>query len=234
MRFGYRLCWHLLRFLFKLFFRWRVYNADRVPAHGPFILVANHASYLDPPVAGASCPRELVYLARKSLFRFKPFGALIRWCNAVPVERDGFGADGLKAVLEKLKAGWGVLMFPEGTRSPDGQLRPARLGIGLLVVKAGVPVVPMRLVGTHKALGRGAILPKPCKLHVIFGHPLDFAELRTEARNCSKARLKQIYQQVADELMAAVAKLWPQPQDAQQGPNTPDWRGLCLRRFKPG
>lgn len=209
MRFGYRICWVSLRLLFKLFFRWRIYNVERVPEHGPFILVANHASYLDPPMVGAACPRELSYLARKSLFRFKPFGALLRWCNAVPVERDAFGADGLKAILEKLRTGWGVLMFPEGTRSADGQLQPAQLGIGLLVVKAGVPVVPVRLFGTQKALGRGAAVPRPCRVQVKFGEPLHFAQLHAEARNCSKARLKQIYQQIADEVMTALAKLEP-------------------------
>lgn len=209
MRFGYRVCWCLLRFLFKLFFRWRVYSAERVPKHGPFIIAANHASYLDPPVVGAACPRELCYLARKSLFRFKPFGALLRWCNAVPVERDGFGADGIKAVLEKLKAGWGVLVFPEGTRSLDGQLHPARLGIGMLVVKAGVPVVPVRVFGTYDAFKRGAVIPKPCKITVKFGQPLDFAALHTKAHQCSKATLKQVYQQIADQLMTELAKLEP-------------------------
>lgn len=209
MRFGYQVCWCVLRFLFRLYFRWRVCNAEHVPRHGPVIFVANHASYLDPPVVGAACPRELSYLARKSLFRFKPFGALLRWCNAVPVERDGFGADGLKAILEKLAANWGVLMFPEGTRSPNGKLQSPQLGIGLLVVKAGVPVVPVRVFGTHKALGRGAVIPKPCRVIVKFGQPIDFAELCAKARNCSKTQLRQIYLQIADAVMTALAKLEP-------------------------
>ncbi|MCS7338507.1 MAG: 1-acyl-sn-glycerol-3-phosphate acyltransferase [Verrucomicrobiae bacterium] len=209
MRFGYRVAWHLLRCLFRIVFRWRVFGAEHVPARGPFILAANHASYLDPPVLGAACPRELCYLARKSLFRFKPFAALIRWCNAVPVERDGAGAEGLKTVLDKLGAGWGVLMFPEGTRSPDGRLQPGRLGIGLLVVKSRAPVVPVRVFGTDRALGRGAAVPRPCRITVVFGAPLDFTKRSAEARNCSKAELRRCYQQIADEVMSAIAKLGP-------------------------
>jgi len=209
MRFGYFVCWRLFQLLYAVCFRWRVCNAQRVPARGPFILAANHASYLDPPVVGSACPREVSYLARESLFRFPVVGAILRWCNAVPVDRDGSGGAGLKGILDRLSAGGGIVLFPEGTRSRDGTLQKARSGIGLVVIKSAAPVVPVRVFGTHHALGRGAVVPKPCRIIVKFGPPMLFEGLRAEAETCSKARLKEIYQQVADEIMARIAKLEP-------------------------
>ena len=108
-----------------------------------------------------------------------------------------------------LFAGGAIILFPEGTRTTDGRLQPARSGIGLTVIKSSAPVVPVRVFGTYEAYGRHLRVPRPKRVAVKYGQPLNFAELRAEARSCSKARLKGIYQQVADEIMAAVAKLEP-------------------------
>src|SRR5204863_6172450 len=131
----YFLGWCLFRALYKFYFRWRVYNPERVPLTGPVILAANHASFLDPPLVGAGLRREINYLARESLFRFPLVGAILRAVNSVPVDRDGGGAAGLKAIFDRLRAGGGIILFPEGTRTRDGKLQPARSGIGLAVIK---------------------------------------------------------------------------------------------------
>jgi 1-acyl-sn-glycerol-3-phosphate acyltransferase len=115
----------------------------------------------------------------------------------------------LKAILERLLAGGAIILFPEGTRSPDGRLQPARSGIGLTVIKSTAPVVPARVFGTYEAYGRHITIPRPRAIAVKYGVPMDFAALRAEARTCSKARLKEIYQQVADEIMAAIGRLEP-------------------------
>ncbi len=205
----YAACWRTFRVLFRLYFRWRVYNRDRVPAEGPFILAANHASFLDPPLIGTACPRPISYLARESLFRFPGIGAILRTVYAIPVDREGGGAAGLKGILDRLKHGGGIVLFPEGTRTPDGRLQPARSGIGLTVIKSGALVVPTRVFGSFAALNRHARFPRPRTIQVKFGAPLDFAALRAEARSCSKARLKEIYQEVADQIMARIAQLEP-------------------------
>jgi 1-acyl-sn-glycerol-3-phosphate acyltransferase len=108
-----------------------------------------------------------------------------------------------------LLAGGGIILFPEGTRTRDGELQPARAGVGLTVIKSQAPVVPVRVFGTLKALSRGQVWPRPCRVSVKYGKPMMFEELRAEAKTCSKPRLKEIYQQVADEIMAAIAKLEP-------------------------
>ena len=209
MNLSYRLGWRCFRGLYATYFRWRVYGAEHVPLTGGVILASNHASYLDPPLVGCSLNRDINYLARESLFRFPGIGALLRSWNAVPVDRDGGGAKGLKIILARLLAGNAIILFPEGTRTKDGQLQPARSGIGLTVIKSTAPVVPVRVFGTFEAYGRNHKIPRPYRVVVKYGRPLDFAQLRAEAETCDKARLKEIYQQVADEIMAAIARLEP-------------------------
>jgi len=206
---SYRLGWLFFRLLYSVYFRWRVYNADRVPLAGGVILAANHASFIDPPLVGAALPRGINYLARESLFRFPGVGALLRSWQAVPVNRDGGGAAGLKAILDRLLAGGGIILFPEGTRTLDGRLQPARSGVGLTVIKSTAPVVPVRVFGSFEAYGKHIKIPRPRRVVVKFGQPMDFTTLRAEAKTCDKTRLKAIYQQVADEIMAAIAGLEP-------------------------
>ena len=177
------------------------------PPDGPVILASNHASFLDPPLVGSGLRRPINYLARESLFRFPGIGALLRSWNSVPVDRDGGGAAGLKAILDRLLAGGGIILFPEGTRTKDGRLLPARSGIGLVVIKSQAPVIPVRIFGTFEAYGRHVKIPRPVRVAVKYGRPMRFEKLRAEAKDCPKSRLKEIYQQIADEIMAAIARL---------------------------
>jgi 1-acyl-sn-glycerol-3-phosphate acyltransferase len=205
----YFIGWIFYRCVFAAYFRWRVYQDERVPRHGPVILASNHASFLDPPLIGSSLKREINYLARQSLFRYPLLGWILRTVNAVPVDRDGGGAAGLRAIMDRLHTGGAIILFPEGTRTRDGQLQKARSGVGLTVIKSEAPVVPVRVFGTFEAWGRGRRFPHPHRVTVKFGRPMDFAQLRAEARTCSKIRLKEIYQRVAEEIMAAIASLEP-------------------------
>ena len=209
MKFIYFVGWSLFRAVFAVYFHWRVYHPERVPLRGPVILAANHASFIDPPLVGAGVKREINYLARESLFRFPVAGAMLRAVNSVPVDRDGGGGKGLKAILGRLLAGGGIILFPEGTRTRDGRLQPARSGIGLAVIKSDAPVVPVRVFGTFEAYGRHLKFPRPRPIAVKYGQPISFDALRAEAKTCSKSRLKEIYQQVAIDIMAAIANLEP-------------------------
>lgn len=205
----YFLGWCFFRAVYAIYFRWRVFNPERVPLNGPVILACNHASFLDPPLVGAGVKRGINYLARESLFRFPLLGWLLRNWNSVPVDREGGGAAGLRAILDRLLAGGAIILFPEGTRTRDGKLQPARSGIGLTVIKSSAMVVPVRVFGTYEAYGRHLKIPQPHRIAVKYGRPMDFSVLRAEANTCSKPRLKEIYQQVADEIMMAIAKLEP-------------------------
>lgn len=204
---SYWVAWSLARLMFASYFRWRVYNPQAVPLEGPVILAANHASFLDPPLVGAGLPRAINYLARDTLFKYPGMGWLLRSWNAVPVDREGGGGAGLKAILDRLLGGGGIILFPEGTRSADGQLQPARSGIGLTVIKSSAPVVPVRVFGTHEAWGRHMKLPRPRRVAVKYGQMMAFEALRAEAQRCAKGRLKEIYQEIADQIMRRIAEI---------------------------
>jgi 1-acyl-sn-glycerol-3-phosphate acyltransferase len=173
------------------------------------ILASNHASFVDPPLVGIPLKRPLNFLARDTLFRFPGVGATLRSWKAVPVDREGGGGAGLKAILDRLLQGGAILLFPEGTRTHDGKLQPGRSGIGLAVIKSNAPVIPVRVFGTYEAFGRHVRFPRRHRISVKYGKPMLFAELRAEAKSCSKPRLKEIYQQIGNEIMAAIAKLEP-------------------------
>jgi len=209
VNFSYGIFWWLFRIVFATYFRRRVFNAEQVPMEGPVILAANHASFLDPPLVGASSKRPLNYLARDTLFPVPIVGWLLRLWKVVPVDRDGGGAAGLRGIFDRLLHGGAILLFPEGTRTRDGKLQTSRSGIGLVVIKSSAPVVPVRIFGTYEAYGRHVRFPRPRQVTVKFGPRLHFEKLRAEAKVCPKPRLKQIYQEVADEIMAAIGRLEP-------------------------
>jgi 1-acyl-sn-glycerol-3-phosphate acyltransferase len=213
----YYLGWCFFRLLYAVYFRWRVYNPERVPLHGGVILASNHASFLDPPLVGSGVHRQINYLARASLFANPALGWLLRKWTAIPVDRDGAGAAGLKAILDRLLAGGAIILFPEGTRTTDGKLQPARSGIGLTVIKSDAVVIPARTFGTFEAYSRKHRFPLPKPVAVKYGQPMNFSALRAEAKTCSKPRLKEIYQEIADQIMAAIAKLEPCSDDGVRG-----------------
>jgi 1-acyl-sn-glycerol-3-phosphate acyltransferase len=209
MNLSYRIGWIFFRTFFSTWVRCRYGNPERVPMSGPVILAANHASFIDPPVIGAGLTRQVNYLARNTLFDVPIVGRILKSWKVVPVDREGGGGAGLKAILDRLLEGGVILLFPEGTRSSDGNLRPAKSGIGLTVIKSVAPVVPVRVFGTFEAYSRHMKFPRPRRVFVKYGRPIRFDEWRAESKVCSKPRLKEIYQQVADRIMAAIGELGP-------------------------
>jgi 1-acyl-sn-glycerol-3-phosphate acyltransferase len=202
--------WRLSRLIFSAYFRIHSAGADNVPAGGPFILASNHASFADPPLVGSECLRPISYLARETLFHNPIFGRVLRRVGCVPVDRDGASGKGLKTILERLLGGDGIILFPEGTRTTDGQLQKGRAGVGLIVLKSPAPVVPVRVFGTYEAFGRRHRFPRPRRVAVRFGPPLLFLSAREEMANASRPRIKELYQEVADQIMEAIAEL-PRP-----------------------
>ena len=141
-----------------------------------------------------------------SLFRFPVFGWWLRAVGVVPVERSG-GSAGLKTILGRLRLGNVILLFPEGTRTSDGRFRPAQSGIGLMVLKSGAPVVPVRVKGSFESWGRHHGWPRPRPVSIRFGPALRFEPQLAEAQTCPKERLKELYQEVSERIMAAISAL---------------------------
>lgn len=199
----------MVRTASRVVWDWQVYNSERIPATGPVLLACNHVSFGDPPLVGSAIDRTIHFLARESLFRNPLFGAWLRSLNSLPVDRDGSGGAGLRAVLELLSRDELLLIFPEGTRSPDGQLQAGRPGSGLIAMKSGAPVVPVRVFGLYEAWGRHRRFPGPGKVKIKFGHPLVFREADFQRPGEGRVPAKVFYQQVADNIMAAIGALTP-------------------------
>jgi 1-acyl-sn-glycerol-3-phosphate acyltransferase len=189
-------------------FRLRVAGRRHVPAHGPALLIANHQSFLDPPLVGVASPRPLCFLARKTLFRNRLFGWLIRSLQAVPVDQEGIAKEGLKAILEQLQRGRAVLVFPEGERCRDGRLHPLRPGILLLVKRLRLPIIPVGIAGAYDAWPRHRRLPwcsplflspTAARLAVAIGPPVDSQSLAGLSKDEALARLHSALARVVEQ-----------------------------------
>src|SRR4051794_37732000 len=170
----------LLKFLARLaavtLFRVRARGRELVPATGGGLLLSNHQSNLDPLFVGLTCNRRLNYVARDTLLRFGPLRWLLRTLDAIPIDREGLGLAGLKETLKRLKRGEMVLLFPEGTRTRNGELQPIKPGFCVVARRAGVPIVPVALAGSYEAWPRQRRIFRPTPIHVHYGPPLLPAE----------------------------------------------------------
>ncbi|MEO0250565.1 MAG: lysophospholipid acyltransferase family protein [candidate division WOR-3 bacterium] len=173
----YRFSWYLVRGLLRLLIRLEVVGAEQVPLEGALLVAPNHSSYLDPPVVGAACPRQLRYMAKAELFRGGWFEKLIRRYGAFPVHRGTADLAAIRTALQYLKREEAVLIFPEGTRNGGRQLLPPTPGVALLARQSGAPVLPVGLIGTERIWGRGMKYPRLAKVKVIFGKPFTFCEV---------------------------------------------------------
>ncbi len=178
-RWWYNFCQVLCRIFCVVLFGVRVRGQHWFPRHGGVLLVSNHQSHLDPILVGISCDRQLSSLARDSLFRIPVVRTLITWLDAIPLDREGVGLSGLKETLRRLKRGDVVLVFPEGTRTPDGRLGPLKPGFCALARRTGVPILPMAVAGAFEAWPRWRAWPRPATIHVQYDRPLSPDEIAT-------------------------------------------------------
>lgn len=160
-----------------LAYRVRYSGLHHIPAQGGVLVVSNHQSHFDPPLIGMACRRRMNYLARDTLFGFAPFRWLIHSLDAIPIDREGLGLAGIKESLRRLKAGEMVLIFPEGTRSRDGTIRPFRPGFTALAVRSRAAILPVAIEGAFAAWPRWQKLPRRGVIHVHYGPPLTPAEI---------------------------------------------------------
>jgi 1-acyl-sn-glycerol-3-phosphate acyltransferase len=172
-------------------FRLRVEGRENWPATGGGLVCANHQSYFDPPLVGLTCPRRMNYLARDSLLRIPGLKQLILFLDAIPIDREGGGLAGLKETLRRLKAEELVLIFPEGTRTRDGEVAPLKPGFIAVARRSGAPLVPVALDGAFQAWPRTARLPRLTRLAVVIGPPIPSTEVEIFSDDELLAELEQ-------------------------------------------
>jgi 1-acyl-sn-glycerol-3-phosphate acyltransferase len=199
----YRLTRIIARILFKVYFRLDVEGIEHLPQKGGCLLVANHASFLDPLVICAATPRVIHYIT----YAFFYYHPAIHWfckrAHCIPVKKEGNDISALKNALRLLKDGEVVGIFPEGERSAMGVLAAAEPGVALMAMKANVPIVPIGIQGAYEAFPKGSSLPKPRKISMTMGTPFyirDYVAIE-------KKLTEEAQQQALDLIMSRIGEL---------------------------
>jgi 1-acyl-sn-glycerol-3-phosphate acyltransferase len=190
----FRICRRICRITLRTLWHIRWIDAHHVPRKGPVLIVSNHQSHLDPPAVGCGPMfRPTAFVARDTLFKNPAFGWLLRNINALPIKRDEADTTAIRDVLERLESGGAVVMFPEGTRSPEGCIKPFKRGMGLLLKKARCPVVPVGIDGFTHTWPRNAKRPhlRGRRLAVVYGKPFDPEDLLREGPDAALIRVAQ-------------------------------------------
>jgi len=194
----YRVLWVTGIVIFKLIFGLEMKGKENIPLKGGVVIVANHRSYLDPIVVALLTPRKMNFMAKEELFNNPLFGYFIKKLGAFPLKRDKVDRRAYQKALSVLKEGKVLTLFPEGRRSTSGKLGDLREGSVRIALHCKVPIVPVVIKGTGKALPPGAKMIKPGKIEVRVGHPI-FA---LEQRKREKKTVDDVLQRIREEMIA--------------------------------
>ena len=192
----------------RLMFRPKVVGVENIPKKGPVILASNHLAVIDSFILPLVLKRSVVFIGKSEYFtgkglKGKFIAKFMLSVGTIPVDRSGgrAGDAALKAGLSRLNEGEMFGIYPEGTRSPDGRLYRGKTGVARLALEAGAPVVPVAMIGTNKAQPIGKRLPKPMKIHIVIGKPIDFS--RFEGLHQDRFILRA----VTDEVMYGISEV---------------------------
>lgn len=201
MRWVYWLGWMSFGAAFRTLFGLKIVGAENLITEGPVLVASNHESFLDPPLIANIYHTEMVFLARKTLFVGFAKWLYPQW-NAIPIDQDRPDMGSLKTIIRKLKDGHRVCVFPEGERTHDGKIGTAAPGIGLIAVKSGAVIQPVRISGARDALPRGSARIRFARITVTIGKPI-----RLTPEELKTAHGKDDYDRIAKRIMSAISAL---------------------------
>jgi 1-acyl-sn-glycerol-3-phosphate acyltransferase len=201
-RFQYNFYKYLIRSFSVPYFRIWYSGVKNIPLEGGVLAVSNHQSHLDPPLVGSGCPRRMNYLARETLFHPSFFGKIIYSVGAIPLDREGVGLSGIKESLKRLKRGEMLLVFPEGTRTPDGEIKAFKPGFTTLAVRSKSAILPIAIEGAYRAFPKKARFPRPRTVNVHYGPPI----LPKEYENIDERELVALVESRVRECHAELKK----------------------------
>ena len=206
----YRFGRMMLRPWADLWFDLKVYGLEHIPPRGGVLVSSNHQSYLDPIVLGVKVTnRPYSFLAKSELFENPFFGWLIRSLNAFPVRQGEGDVGAVKETIRRLQEGHALIVYPEGTRSPTAEIEPLQAGIGLIIRRAGVPVVPAVIDGSFGAWPRGHKVFRPHPVRVMYGPAMDLKDLKAaEIVRRIEAKMREMHAELRrrDPVLAAQRK----------------------------
>lgn len=168
--------WTLGTFL-RTYFRLHMTGMSNVPRTGPAVLVSNHQSWLDPWLLAVKLPRIVAFMAKAEWFTQPAANHVLREIGVFPVQRGEADARAIKLALQVLREGELLGMFPEGTRSPSGELQLMRAGAVRIAEKMDVPIVPACVVGSARLMPKGALFPRPGVIQIRYGSPYRLSDL---------------------------------------------------------
>ncbi len=189
-----------------VFFRVRVSGRENIPAKGAFVLVSNHQSYLDPMLCGAFLKRRLCFLARESLFSNWFFGRAISSVDVIPLKQDQADLRAVRKVISKLKAGRGVCLFPEGTRTRDGRIGVIKPGFGLLCRRGKAGVMPVVIDGAFECWPRHKKIFSPGSISVCYGEAITAEQAKEIGDEKLAEVLTETLRQMQNDLRAKHGK----------------------------
>ena len=152
-----------LHVFFLLYLRFKTGGLENIPRDSRGVILApNHASYLDPPAVAVAIKRHVAFMAKDYLFRKPVLGRALRWLGVLPIKTTKEDFRSVRELIRKLKQGYWIVVFPEGTRSSDGRFKEPEAGIGFLAMKSGAWVVPIYVGGAYEAFPRQSKWPHLC------------------------------------------------------------------------
>ncbi len=204
-RYIQEIIWRTGLFFFKSWLGFSVHGRENVPERGPYLLVANHTSHLDGPAvmaARGSHFQDVYSLGARDYFYKNRLRAWLssHVLNMVAIDRSKLDFRAVDACRAIAQHGGCMLVFPEGTRSTDGELHPFKPGFGLIALRVGIPVVPVYIHGTYQVLPKGRIRPRRHPVHVSFGSPID-------ARSYYRHKIRVAYMRLAEDVYRSIDQM---------------------------
>jgi 1-acyl-sn-glycerol-3-phosphate acyltransferase len=185
--------WVFVSPLLYIYFRGRIYGAEKIPKSGSFLIVSNHASDCDPPIVAVAMRRPVSFMAKEELFRVPFLKQIIIWCGTYPVNRASPDRSAIRSAMKSIDNGWLAGLFLDGRRTVDGRIQNPKQGAALIAAKTQVPLIPVSIWGTEKIFVKGSFFPRSVPVTLRIGEPIDpplstkKEELERVTRQCSEA-----------------------------------------------
>lgn len=191
----------IFQVLFVLWFRYRATGHENLPQDSGALFLSNHQSFLDPAIIGLSLKRPVSYLARDTLFQLPVIGWILRNMYVMPINQKAAGTESLRLSINRLKQGYLVGIFPEGTRTRDGGLGELKPGFIALARRSKLPIIPVGIRGAYRAMPRGSFLIYPATISVHYGSPLDPGKVE---ELCKRGREAEFVEYVSSQIEQAI------------------------------